>query len=133
MTNCSSEISLHIEYTYLQGHHLFAFLITLENQMMEDVILCILKLSMSFFQSCFNMHSVLTRLAKWGPIAAVTAIWTYTIYYFTCSILCTLPTCFPTVQAIVIMWTSWKTKNMKYSNNIIWKGLRCKSKIPHFS
>ena len=74
MTNCSSEISLHIEYTYLQGHHLFAFLITLENQMMEDVILCILKLSMSFFQSCFNMHSVLTRLAKWGPIAAVTAI-----------------------------------------------------------
>ena len=49
-------------------------LISLKNQEMEDRILCILKLRMYVFQSCFNMHNVLTYLAQWGPIAAVTAV-----------------------------------------------------------
>jgi hypothetical protein len=62
------------------GIHIFTglpficLLITLENQMMEDGILYILKLSMSIFQNCFNMHNVLTDLAQGRPIAAVTAI-----------------------------------------------------------
>ena len=42
--------------------------------MMEDGTLCILKLFMSIIQNCFNIHNVLTDLAQWGPIAAVTAI-----------------------------------------------------------
>lgn len=75
-------------------------LITLENQMMEDGTLCILKLFMSIIQNCFNIHNVLTDLAQWGPIAAVTAIWTYTTSLVTCSFLCTLSTYFPTVLAI---------------------------------
>ena len=108
-------------------------LITLEYQMMEDGILCVLKLCMSVFQSCFNMHNVLTDLAQWGPIAALTAIWTYTTSLVTCSILCTLSTCFPTALAIGITWTSWKTKKHELFMHIIWKGLRWKSKIPYFS
>jgi hypothetical protein len=74
MTTCSTEIFLHMEYTYLQVYTIYLSPITLENQMMEDGILCILKLSVSIIQSCFNRHSVLTHLAQRGPIAAVTAI-----------------------------------------------------------
>jgi hypothetical protein len=58
---------------------------------------------MSIFQSCFNMHNVLTDLAQWGPITAVTAIWTYTTSLVTCNILCTASTCFPKVPAIGIV------------------------------
>ena len=96
------------------GLPFICLLISLENQMMKDRVLCILKLSMSIFQSCFNRHSVLTHLAQWGPISAVTAIWTYTSSLVTCNILCTLSTFFPTVLAIEIISTSWKTKSTNY-------------------
>ena len=46
----------------------------LENQKIEDGVLCILKLHMSIFQIFVNMHNVLTDLAEWGPIGAVTVI-----------------------------------------------------------
>jgi hypothetical protein len=56
------------------GLSFICLLITLENQMMEDGLLCILKLCMSIFQNCFTLPIVLTDPAQWGPIAAVTAI-----------------------------------------------------------
>ena len=97
--------------------YIFAcFLIILEKQMM----MCILELSMSIFQNRCSMHCVLTRLAQWRPIAADTAICTYTTSPVTVSILWTFSTVSNTVQPIFPIWTCWKTKkNRNCSCNII--------------